>query len=53
MELSAIGEKSVSFKAVTEGGMATLAYSNPEPDAFHIDITLKDGNAFTIKLAAR
>jgi hypothetical protein len=53
LTLAAIGDKSVAFEAASEGGMSTLAYSNPTPGAFHIDITTSEDQSFTIKLQAR
>jgi hypothetical protein len=53
MELEAITENSVKFKAVSEGGMASLGYSNPEPDTFVIHVGQASGQVFDINLSAR
>jgi len=53
MELVSKGENSVGFKAVSEGGMKTLAYSRPDNDSFNIDIETSKGAKFQIKLKAR
>ena len=53
MELVSVGENSVSFRAVSEGGMKTLGYSRPASDAFNIDVETDKGAKFQIKLKAR
>ncbi|MCH7816395.1 MAG: hypothetical protein IIC60_07485 [Proteobacteria bacterium] len=53
MALEEIGENRVLFRAVSEGGMVTLAYSRPTPDSFNIDIENAAGNKFQIPLKAR
>ena len=53
MELVSMGENSVGFKAVSDGGMKTLAYSRPTDDSFNIDIETNEGAKFQIKLKAR
>ncbi len=57
MTLSAMGEDSVSFTAVSPGGLKTLKYSRhnksedrSDDDEFHVDVTLADGQNFVIKL---
>jgi hypothetical protein len=53
MELAEIGDKSVRFAAVTEGGMRSLGYSNPAPDTFIIHIEQATGAKMDINLKAR
>ena len=52
MELSEISENSVKFVAVSEGGMASLGYSNPDPDTFIIHVGQETG-VFDISLSKR
>jgi hypothetical protein len=53
MTLTELGERSVKFTAASAGGLKTLAYSSPAPDAFHIDIETADGTPIALKLNAR
>ncbi|MES3008729.1 MAG: DUF6265 family protein [Pseudomonadota bacterium] len=53
MELSEIGENSVNFVAVGEGGMKSLGYSNPSPETFIIHVVNAAGNKTDINLSAR
>ncbi len=53
MELSEIGENSVNFVAVSEGGMKSLGYSNPNPETFIIHVVNAAGNKTDINLSAR
>jgi len=53
MELSAITENSVQFVAVSEGGMASLGYSNPDPETFIIHVGQASGNTLDIPLKKR
>jgi hypothetical protein len=53
MELAEITENSVHFVAVSEGGMASLGYSNPDPDTFIIHVGQASGNTLDIPLAKR
>jgi len=53
MKLEEIGENSVKFKAVSEGGMASLAYSHPDADTFIIHVGQASGQVFDITLTAR
>lgn len=53
MELSEITENSVHFVAVSEGGMASLGYSNPDPDSFIIHVGQASGNTLDIPLQKR
>jgi len=50
LRLKEIGERSVTFEAVSEGGMQELAYSSPEEDQFVIDILTAQGGALKIEL---
>jgi len=46
-------ENSVTFDAVTEGGLKTLKYirvSGDAGDEFHVDVTIASGQNFVIKL---
>ncbi len=53
MELVEISENKVTFKAVSEGGMAMLGYSSPTPTTFNIDIETTTGAKFQLNLKAR
>jgi len=53
MVLSEQTENSVTFNAVTEGGLKTLKYIRPADDEFHVDVTIVSGQNFVIKLKAR
>ncbi|MEX2468342.1 MAG: DUF6265 family protein [Pseudohongiellaceae bacterium] len=53
MVLEEITANSVRFRAVTEGGMASLGYSNPTPDSFMIHVGQANGNVLDIPLTAR
>jgi len=53
MELTEITENSVHFKAVSEGGMASLGYSNPTPESFVIHVEQAGGAKFDLNLMAR
>lgn len=53
MELAAIGDNSVKFVAVAEGGMPTLGYSHPDADTFIIHVGQDGGGTFDINLSAR
>ena len=53
MELSEITENSVHFVATSEGGMASLGYSNPDPDTFIIHVGQASGNTLDIPLQKR
>jgi len=53
MELEEITENSVKFKAVSDGGMATLGYSHPDAETFVIHVGQASGQVFDINLSAR
>ncbi len=53
MELIELGKNSVAFRAISPGGMKTLAYSSPDPDSFNIDIENAQGAKFQLNLQAR
>jgi len=53
MILQEITHNSVLFRAVSQGGMASLGYSNPEPDSFVIHVGRPDGSVLDIPLTAR
>lgn len=53
MELAEITENSVHFVAVSEGGMASLGYSNPDPDTFIIHVGQANGGTLDINLKKR
>lgn len=44
---------SITFDAVTEGGIKTLKYLRPADDEFHVDVTIATGQNFVLKLKAR
>lgn len=53
MELVEIGDNSVHFEAVSEGGMSSLGYSRPDPDTFIIHIGQESGGTSDITLQRR
>ncbi|HEY5647697.1 MAG TPA: DUF6265 family protein [Pseudomonadales bacterium] len=53
MELTGMGENTVSFRATSEGGLAALTYSRPSADTFTIQVELPDGSKFPIELKAQ
>jgi len=53
MILEEITDNSVRFRAVSEGGMASLGYSNPSADSFMIHVGRPDGGTLDIPLQAR
>jgi hypothetical protein len=53
MILEEITANSVKFRAVSEGGMASLGYSHPDPETFTIHVGRPDGNVLDIPLKAR
>jgi len=53
MELSEIGDRSVHFTAVSEGGMKSLGYSNPNPETFIIHVEQASGAKLDINLSKR
>ncbi len=53
MILEEIDGNSVKFRAVSEGGMSTLGYSNPDADSFIIHVGRPDGSTLDIPLQKR
>ncbi len=53
MKLTNLGENTVSFQAVSEGGLKSLTYSRPTPDLFTVDVETADGTKFQIPLKAQ
>ncbi len=53
MELEEITANSVKFRAVSEGGMASLGYSHPDAETFIIHVGRPDGNVLDIPLKKR
>lgn len=53
LELSSIGEKSVMFSAITEGGIKTLGYSRTSDTTFQIDMESAQGQPVKAVLSAR
>lgn len=53
MKLTNLGENTVSFEAVSEGGLKSLTYSRPTPDLFTVDVETADGTKFQIPLKAQ
>ena len=49
----AVSDNSVSFQAISEGGLKMLGYSKPSPDVFNIDLVLTDETAITLTLKTR
>lgn len=52
MVLVAMGEQTVTFEAVTEGGLLGLTYTRPREDTFTIDVTRADGTVIALELKA-
>ena len=57
MTLREMTDSSVTFDAVTEGGLKVLKYirldndkADPSDDEFHVDVTIASGQNFVIKL---
>ena len=53
MILEEITGNSVKFRAVSEGGFATLGYSHPDADSFIIHVGQPNGNVLDIPLKKR
>ena len=53
MVLEEIGDRSVKFRAVTEGSMASLGYSNPDAETFIIHVGRPDGSTVDLPLKKR
>jgi len=53
MELTEIGDKSVKFKAVTEGAMTTLAYSRGADGSFNIEAGQPGGGVMKLALKGK
>ncbi len=53
MRLSEIGDASVKFEAVGEGGMKSLGYSHPDAETFIIHVEQAGGQKIDITLQAR
>jgi hypothetical protein len=53
MELEEITMNSVKFKAVSEGGMATLGYSHPDAESFIIHVGQPNGDVLDLPLKKR
>lgn len=53
MTMREMTDNSITFDAVTEGGIKTLKYSRPADKEFHVDVTVANDQNFVIKLAAR
>ncbi|MCY4358141.1 MAG: DUF6265 family protein [Gammaproteobacteria bacterium] len=53
MELEEISDNSVRFRAVSEGGMSSLGYSQPDAESFIISVEFADGNSMEIPLQKR
>ncbi len=50
MRLRAAGERSVTFEAITEGGLKTLAYRVDAAGVLRIEVGLQEGGQLTIAL---
>ncbi|MCB1644065.1 MAG: hypothetical protein KDI36_01360 [Pseudomonadales bacterium] len=50
LKLTTMSSRMVSFEAVTEGGMQTLAYERPDDNSFNIHIETTTGRSITIPL---
>ena len=53
MELASLGERTVTFNAASEGGLASLTYSRPAPDTFTVEVVLTEGTRIPIELKAQ
>ncbi len=53
MALESLGDRTVSFRATSEGGLAALTYSRPADDTFIVEVTLADGTKIPITLKAQ
>ena len=52
MRLVSMGERTVSFSAVTEGGLSSLTYSRSAQDTFTVEVETADGTRFPLMLKA-
>jgi hypothetical protein len=52
MTMTAMGERTVSFKAVSDGGLTGLTYSRPADDTFTVDVETAEGGKFQLVLKA-
>lgn len=50
MRLAEIGERTVTFEAIDEGGLKGLTYARPADDEFTISLLNAEGGAFKIEL---
>ncbi|MEM1437062.1 MAG: DUF6265 family protein [Pseudomonadota bacterium] len=53
MRLQSAGERSVTFEAITEGGLTTLAYRVDTAGVLRIEVGLQEGRQLTIALDAQ
>lgn len=52
MKLESIGERTVTFKATSPGGLNSLTYSRPDDQTFTIRVETADGNVIPLELKA-
>lgn len=53
MKLTSMGERTVTFTAVSEGGLKSLTYSRPDEETFTIDVETADGTLIPLVLKAQ
>jgi hypothetical protein len=53
MDLTAISENTVSFKAASPGSLKNLTYARPAADKFTIHVELEDGTLIDLELQAQ
>jgi hypothetical protein len=53
MALESLGERTVTFRATSEGGLAALTYSRPDSNSFIVEVELADGKKIPIPLEAQ
>lgn len=53
MVLESLGDRTVTFRATTAGGLGALTYSRPDPDTFTVGVELADGTKIPITLKAQ
>lgn len=52
MTMTTMGDRTVSFRAVSDGGLNALTYSRPTDDTFTVDVENAEGAKFQLVLKA-
>jgi hypothetical protein len=51
LQMTSLGNKTVTFEAIGEGGLSKITYSRPENNTFNIEVTLTEGTNFVAPLS--